>query len=65
MYPVLGMRGGFSLDLDHEENSVMMVGWSRKEGKGGGEVRHNIDSQGVVTDISDASFDTSLDTLDE
>ena len=48
LYPVYGMRGGFCLDLDHEDNSLTMVGWSRSEGEGGGEVRHIIDSDGHV-----------------
>ena len=54
------MRGGFSIDLDHEENSVMMVGWSRREGEQ--EIRHNIDSHGAITDITDVDI---LDTLTE
>ena len=55
LYPVYGMRGGFSLDLDHEvcreirrghmtgldfqDNSVTVVGWSRGEGEHGREVK--------------------------
>ena len=32
MYPVLGMRGGYSLDLDHDDNTLLLVGWGRGEG---------------------------------
>ena len=50
MFPVLGMRGGYSLDLDHEENSVLVVGWSRAEGEE--EARHAVSSSGQVTKLS-------------
>lgn len=50
MFPVLGMRGGYSLDLDHEDNSVVVVGWSRAEGEE--EVRHAISNTGHVTKLS-------------
>ena len=50
MLPVLGMRGGYSLDLDHEDNSLLVVGWSRAEGEE--EVRHTISSSGHVTKLS-------------
>ena len=50
MLPVLGMRGGFSLDLDHEDNSLLLVGWSRTEGEE--EVRHAISNTGHVTKLS-------------
>ena len=53
MFPILGMRGGYSLDLDHEDNSVLMVGWSRAEGEE--EIRHTISHTGEVTRLeSDA-----------
>ena len=50
MYPVLGMRGGYSLDLDHDDNSVLVVGWSRAEGEE--EVRHTISHTGHVTKLT-------------
>ena len=50
MLPVLGMRGGYSLDLDHEDNSLLLVGWSRTEGEE--EVRHAISNTGHVTKLS-------------
>ena len=50
MYPGLGMRGGYSLDLDHDDNTLLLVGWSR--GEGGEEVRHNISSTGHVTRLT-------------
>ena len=49
MFPVLGMRGGYSLDLDHEDNSLVLVGWSRTEGEE--EVRHAISNMGHVTQL--------------
>ena len=51
MYPVLGMRGGYSLDLDVEENKLYIVGWTRADG--GEEIRHFINSKGEAKDISD------------
>lgn len=58
MVPVLGMRGGFSLDLDLEDEDgsgevakLYMVSWSRAEDSE--EVRHVIDSTGKARDISD------------
>jgi len=51
MYPVLGMRGGYSLDLDVEENKLYIVGWTRADG--GEEIRHVINSKGEAKDISD------------
>lgn len=51
MYPVLGMRGGYSLDLDVEDNKLYIVGWTRADG--GEEIRHVINSKGEAKDISD------------
>ena len=64
LYPVYGMRGGFSLDLDHEDNSVTVVGWSRGEGEHGGEVRHCIDREGGVKAITDILENLSVATED-
>ena len=55
MYPVLGMRGGYSLDLDHDDNTVLLVGWSRAEGEQ--EVRHTISSTGQVTDLTNIGLE--------
>ena len=51
LYPVLGMRGGYSLDLDYEENQLYLVSWSRVDGQ---EERHTITCRGeLLPDIAD------------